>query len=222
MAIQLVLFDLDGTLVDSLEDLAGSMNAVLAARGDPIHPVEAYRRFVGDGVVNLVRRALPTGAADDQTVAQCVIEMREEYGSRLTGTTRPYQGIAEVLDELRVRRVKTAVLSNKPDPATTSLVAMLFPAHRFDAVRGARPDAPLKPDPTAALELCAELGCRPESTLYVGDTDTDMATGRAAGMVTIGVAWGFREVGELLAAGARCVLRTPLDLIRLVDAGDRS
>jgi phosphoglycolate phosphatase len=222
MTVRLVLFDLDGTLVDSLQDLADSMNAVLAARGFPVHPVEPYRRFVGDGVTNLVRRALPAGSGDEETVAACVAEMREQYGLRLIGATRPYPGIPELLAELGARRLKTAVLSNKPDRATRTLVAMLFPDYAFDAVRGALPEVPLKPDPTSAIELCAGLGVGPRETLYVGDTDTDMATGRAAGMVTVGVAWGFRDVNELRDAGAWRVVRSPLDLIELLDVGDGS
>ncbi len=219
MTIRLVLFDLDGTLVDSLRDLAESMNAVLAARGHPAHPLEPYRRFVGDGMTNLVRRALPADASDEETVAQCVIEMREEYGRRLTAETRPYPGISELLAELRDRRLMTAVLSNKPDSATRVLVDRLLPEHHFDLVRGAVAGVPLKPDPTAALALCAELGVAPGDVLYLGDTDTDMATGRAAGMVTVGVGWGFRDADELLDAGALHVITEPLDLLGLIDGG---
>ena len=219
MTTRLVLFDLDGTLVDSLQDLADSMNAVLVARGHPVHPRESYRRFVGDGVANLVRGALPADASDEETVAQCVIEMREEYGRRLTAVTRPYPGIPELLAELRDRRLMTAVLSNKPDSATRVLVDRLLPEHHFDLVRGALPGVPLKPDPSAALALCAELGVAPGDVLYLGDTDTDMATGRAAGMVTVGVGWGFRDADELLDAGALHVITEALALLGLIDGG---
>jgi phosphoglycolate phosphatase len=219
MAIRLVIFDLDGTLVDTLQDLADSMNAVLAARGHPTHGRDPYRRFVGDGVAELVRRALPPEAADEVTVAECVAEMREEYGRRLTAASRPYPGIEVLLAALRARGLKTAVLSNKPDPATRTLVAMLFPDHRFHAVRGARPGVALKPDPEAASELCAGLGVDPRRTLYVGDTDTDMATGRAAGMVTVGVAWGFRDPDELLRAGAEHLVHRPDQLLALCGEG---
>lgn len=219
MKFRLVLFDLDGTLVDTLQDLADAMNAVLAARGHPTHEREPYRRFVGDGVAQLVRRALPPEAADEATVADCVDSMREEYGRRLTDASRPYPGIEALLLELRNRGLRTAVLSNKPDLATKTLVGLLFPDHPFDAVRGARSGVPLKPDPTAALEICAALGVRPQDTLYVGDTDTDMATGRAAGMVTVGVAWGFRDPDELLRAGAEHLVHRPDELLALCGEG---
>jgi phosphoglycolate phosphatase len=223
LVVGLVVFDLDGTLVDSLGDLADSMNAVLAGRGLPVHPEESYRRFVGDGIETLVRRALPEARRDDVPVTETVAAMRAEYASRQLRRTRPYPQVPELLAELRARGLRTAVLSNKPDDATQEVVAALLD-HRFDAVRGARPGVPLKPDPTAALDLCADLGVSPSETTYLGDTDTDMATGRRAGMLTVGVAWGFRDAGELLAHGARHIIRQPLDLIALLDGatpGDR-
>jgi phosphoglycolate phosphatase len=215
---ELVIFDLDGTLVDSLDDLADSMNAVLASRNFPTHPRAPYRRFVGDGIVNLVRRALPPEAVTEELVTECVDHMRAEYDRRQRDTTEPFPGVTELLEASRKRGLKTAVLSNKPDPATRNLVAALFPHHDFEAVFGARPGVPLKPDPSAALEIAAALSILPESTVYVGDTDTDMITGRRAGMITVGVTWGFRDEHELRQSGARYIIHHPLDLLGVLSS----
>ncbi|MEE4270418.1 MAG: HAD family hydrolase [Thermoanaerobaculales bacterium] len=213
---RLVTFDLDGTLVDSLGDLADSMNAVLARLGHPSHPRAAYRRFVGDGIVMLAERALPAGARRDERIAECVTAMRAEYATRQTATTRPFQGIPEVLSELRSRKVLTAVLSNKPDGPSREIVDALLGFHPFDIVRGARPDVPLKPDPTAALEIAARLGVEAQEAVFVGDTNIDMRTGRAAGMTAVGVTWGFRDEHDLISGGAHQVIHHPAELLALV------
>jgi phosphoglycolate phosphatase len=214
---RLVIFDLDGTLVNSLGDLADAMNAVLASLGYPEHPHEPYRRFVGDGIVMLVRRALPSEAAvDDNLVETSVALMRAEYARRQTDTTRPYPGIPELLAELAKRNRLTAVLSNKPDGPTRELVTALLAPHRFDAVLGARPEAPLKPDPTTALGLADALGVEPKRTVFVGDTSIDMTTARAAGMTAVGVTWGFRDAEELRAAGSHHIIGRPADLLEVL------
>jgi phosphoglycolate phosphatase len=210
---RLVIFDLDGTLVNSLGDLAASMNAVLASLGFPQHPVAPYRRFVGDGIGMLVRRALPPDRVDDDLVDRCVGLMRAEYARRQTDSTLPYPGIPELLVGLAGQGRLSAVLSNKPDGPTRQLVGALLAPHRFDAVRGARPDTPLKPDPTAALEIAAELEVEPRRTAFVGDTNIDMTTARNAGMTAVGVTWGFRDADELRAAGAHHIIDRPADLL---------
>jgi phosphoglycolate phosphatase len=216
---RLVIFDLDGTLVDSLGDLADSMNAVLAARGLPVHAESAYRVFVGDGIEALARRALPSAPPSRLPVAEVVEEMRAEYARRRLDRTVPFPGMPELLRRLRQLGTRTAVLSNKPDDATRELVTALFAEHGFDAVRGARPGSALKPDPAVAVDLCASIGVHPADTAFVGDTDTDMLTGRRAGMLTIGVGWGFRDPGELVAAGAHHIVHRPSELHDLLDAG---
>lgn len=217
---QAVIFDLDGTLLDSLEDLADSMNHVLAAAGLPTHAVAAYRFFVGDGVEMLVRRAAPEERADTATLARLAIAMREEYDRRATSKTRPYPGIPELLDELSARGLPVAILSNKPHDATRHVVARLLPRWRFAAVQGVLPEIPRKPDPAGALALAARLHLAPGEVLYVGDTDTDMRTARAAGMRAVGVLWGFRPGAELTAAGAQFLVATPADILPLL--GPRS
>jgi phosphoglycolate phosphatase len=214
-----VLFDLDGTLLDSLEDLAQSMNAVLLRLGFPAHPVAAYRRFVGDGMEVLVRRTLPEACRDETTLARALKEMRSEYGRRQEERTRPYPGIPELLNELARRRVPMAILSNKPEDATRRLAGTLLGEWAFESVLGAKQGRPKKPDPAGALEVAGELGVPAGEWLYVGDTDTDMLTAQAAGMHGLGVLWGFRDAAELRAAGAKGLLAEPLELLTLLDPG---
>ncbi len=211
-----IVFDLDGTLLDSLEDLAESMNAVLYKMGFPTHDIEKYKYFVGDGMDNLVMRALPQQHIEDSIVAKSIVLMKEEYGNRFTNKTRPYDGIQELLDELAHRGIKTAVLSNKPDDMVKSIVKRLLPGRQFAAVMGQRDGIPKKPDPYAALEIANYLGIKPDNFLYVGDTDTDMKTANAAGMFPVGVLWGFREEGELMQSGARAIIKEPSDILKLL------
>lgn len=216
MSYAAVIFDLDGTLIDSLGDLADSMNDVLRSLGHPTHPRASYRRFVGDGMVNLVRRSLPPAAAGDFSVEEALRQMRDAYRRRWLDTTVPYNGIPELLSELRALELRTAVLSNKPEAAACELVHRLFPEHPFDRVRGASPDIPLKPDPTAAFMILSEIDVQPRDALYLGDTNTDMQTGRRAGMFTVGVTWGFRDEGELRSSGAQSIIHHPLELLHVV------
>lgn len=211
-----VLFDLDGTLLDTIEDLADSMNAVLARRGHPGHSVDAYRYFVGAGVELLVKRALPPARRDAETIASGVAEMREEYGRRWHAKTRPYEGVPEMLVGLHDRGLPVAVLSNKPDDSTTAAVRYFFPDIPFADIRGAREGVPKKPDPAAALDLAEGLGVAAARVLYVGDTDIDMETAVAAGMEPAGALWGFRDEAELRDHGAAHLVERPLDLLAIV------
>ena len=213
-----VIFDLDGTLIDSLADLGESMNTVLSARGFPTHPLERYKRFVGDGMVNLVRRALPQIPQEARTVEACVGEMRTVYRGRWDQKTRLYPGIAELLDALVRRRLPLAVLSNKPDDSARLAVERLLAPWRFALVVGTRPGLPQKPDPAGARLIARELEIDPAHVVYLGDTDTDMRTAVAAGMYAVGAAWGFRTVEELMATGARALVKQPLELLDVVDA----
>lgn len=210
---QAVLFDLDGTLLNTLEDLANAMNRVLEKWGLPIHAVEQYRLFVGDGVENLVRRALPENMRDPAVLARGVSAMREEYSRTWAVYTKPYPGIRELLDELQARSIPMAILSNKQDDFTKKMVKSLLGSWKFYPVLGERPHIPRKPDPAGALEIASSLGVQPERFLYLGDTDTDMKTAVAAGMYPVGALWGFRTAQELLSSGARRLLERPQELL---------
>jgi phosphoglycolate phosphatase len=205
-----LIFDLDGTLLDSLADIATAMNTALAEHGLAPYPFDAYRQFVGEGVEVLIERAVLEPALRPAVLHT----YRDGYGEGLGGETRPYPGIRELLVELSALRVPMAVLSNKPDRPTQRLVASLLPGH-FVAVAGAKANVPKKPDPRVALAIAAELGVAPADCGFVGDTATDMRTATAAGMVPIGVAWGFRSREELTTHGARWLLEHPAQLLPL-------
>ena len=216
MTFRAVLFDLDGTLLDTIEDLANCMNSVLGRQGFPGHDTESYKRFVGDGVEILAQRALPQGRRDAATVVVSVAALRDEYAKRWSERTRPYEGIPELLDGLVARGIRMAVLSNKPDDFTIMMVSELLPRWQFEAVLGARAGAAKKPDPAGALEIASLLGMPPREFLYLGDTNTDMRTATAAGMYPVGALWGFRSAEELHGSGARVLIEKPMDLLGLL------
>ena len=203
-----VFFDLDGTLIDSLEDLAGSCNSVLEANGFAPHPVDAYRFFVGDGVENLVRRAAAREISES-TLTRLLAGMRKEYTARWARVTKPYSGIVHMLTRLEKARIPLAVLSNKPHDMTVLTVRHFFPDTPFAAIQGSPKGGKAKPDPSLALALAAQLNLAPERILFLGDTRTDMMTGTAAGMCPVGVLWGFRPKEELLEHGAEILLESP-------------
>jgi phosphoglycolate phosphatase len=209
-----VIFDLDGTLADSLADIGGAMNETLAAHGHPVHPITAYRDFVGEGVETLARRALPQPPPQDVTAF--LADYRARYRQRMAQETRPYPGVPEALDALTARGLKLAVLSNKRDDFTVELVKVLFAKWRFLEVRGERQGVPRKPNPQAALEIAARLETPPARCAFVGDTAIDMKTARSAGMHAVGVTWGFRPATELTAAGAQVVISRPAELVDVI------
>lgn len=212
-----VIFDLDGTLLDTLADLAESVNFVLARRNWETHPVDAYRGFVGDGVDMLVQRALPENQRRGSIIMDCVREVRSEYDKRWARKTRPYPEVDQLLSRLNALGIPLAVLSNKPDDATQAMVGHYFPASPFQVVAGARPDIPKKPDPAMAVEIAKMMKILPEAMLFLGDSNTDMQTAMAAGMLAVGAAWGFRGPDELIASGADHVLKTPLELLQFLE-----
>jgi len=214
-----VIFDLDGTLLDTLEDLADSGNDALASCGLPTHDVNAYRYFVGDGVGKLVERMLPEDRRDEQTVAQVTEAYRDEYSRRWNAKTWPYPGIADLLNALTDREVRMAVFSNKPDAMTQKCVTELLSPWRFDPCVGQRNDYPRKPDPAGAITIAARWNLPLSSIVYVGDTATDMETAVAAGMVAVGVLWGFRDERELRESGAAVVIKHPMELLSLLEDG---
>jgi phosphoglycolate phosphatase len=213
---QAVIFDLDGTLLDTIEDIAGATNRVLEARGLVPFSVEETKLLVGDGIEEMVRRTFALrgiGTLSDAEVAGVVTDYRREYQSCWRSHSRPYPGVPELLAELARRHVKTAVLSNKSHTFTTLMTAELLADSRFDSVRGAIPGVPLKPDPASALSIAAALAVLPEACLFLGDTSVDMKTATAAGMFPVGALWGFRTADELRKSGAAALVSFPSDLL---------
>jgi phosphoglycolate phosphatase len=212
--IRAVLFDLDGTLANTLADLANATNWALAQLGCPTHPVESYRYKVGDGARELCARAL---TANRQNLVDEVLPlMRQHYNQHSFDLTTLYDGIPELIAALAKRRYQLAVLSNKPDDFTKRMIAHYFKPSPFAVVRGQLPNVPLKPDPTAALRIAQELGVPPAHWLYLGDTNTDMRTARAAGMYPVGVLWGFRDRDELIESGAKHIIAKPEEVLKLL------
>jgi phosphoglycolate phosphatase len=213
-----VLFDLDGTLLDTIEDLTDSMNAALERLGFPGHSSEACKQLVGEGVEHFAAGALPSEVRRDASiVSRCVGLMREEYRKRWSVKTRPYSGISELLDALAERGLRLAVLSNKADDFTRMMVSHYLAGWRFETVAGARPSVPRKPDPAPAIRVAEELGLDPAEIVFLGDSKTDMETALAAGMFPVGALWGFRSAEELSASGAKRLIRRPDELLGLID-----
>ncbi|MGE5343126.1 MAG: HAD family hydrolase [Candidatus Omnitrophota bacterium] len=222
MRFKAVIFDLDGTLLDSLPDIAETMNAVLEKLSFPPLPTTLYKQYVGEGLRELVKKALPPEVlpADptkrDESLDRFVTLYREIYDRQWQVHTRPYDGISEMLDALAAREVKLGILSNKLDAFTRRMVETLLPDWRFDVVFGSRSGVPLKPDPFAPLEMAGMMSTRPEEIVFMGDSGIDMQTGVNAGMFPVGVLWGLREIDELRACGARQLIAHPADLLPIV------
>lgn len=211
-----VVFDFDGTLMDTLQDLADSVNSVLGQSGFQQHTLEEYRHFVGEGIEELARRVLPEGHRDQDTVTRTLAAVRKEYRRRWPDHTRPYPDIPGLLDALTARGMKMAIVTNKPDDSTRNMAASLLPAWKFDVIMGATEDLPRKPDPQGAIEAARLMGLPPGAILYVGDSDIDMKTANAAGMYAVGALWGFRTADELLRNGAKALIGNPLELLELL------
>jgi phosphoglycolate phosphatase len=211
-----VIFDLDGTLVDSLEDLADSMNTVLQNFSFPTHPLEAYKHFIGNGIRNLVYKTLPEANRDEGTIDTCFNLMIEVYRGNCLNKTKPYDGIPGLLDALVSRNIKLAVFSNKADEFTRKMVQTLLPGWKFEAVVGFSAEAYKKPNPFVALQISEKFGIGPGEIIYVGDSGTDMLTANNAGMYATGALWGFRSREELLSNGAKLVINKPLDLLAVL------
>lgn len=216
MNCELVVFDLDGTLLDTIGDLAVACNAVLAVRGLPQHSYEEYCHFVGNGIMRLVERALPEPLRTPENVASVRADFVKYYTEHIDTYTKPYDGIPELLRELVARGVQVAVASNKFQAGTEKLVRLFFPEIPFAGVLGQREGVPLKPDPAVVDEILSRTGAAKENVLYVGDSGVDMQTAAAAGVRSVGVTWGFRSREELAASGAGHIVDRPEEILNLL------
>lgn len=206
------IFDLDGTLLNTLDDLAAACNAALESQGFPAHPVDAYRMFVGNGVPKLMERILPEPLRADRELLR---RMREQFDRHYEihgqDMTRPYDGIPEMLETMLKRGMKLAVLSNKPHAFTKTLASRYF-GGRFAVVYGQRAGYPVKPDGSLVKEVLVELGAGAEETVYLGDSGVDMETAKNGGVFGVGVLWGFRGADELQKNGARALIAHPMEI----------
>ncbi len=212
MTFEAVIFDLDGTLLNSLEGIADAMNVLLERLGYSTHPLETYKYFVGDGIAEMVQRALPEVSREKSDINKLVTDYRDIYHTTWPKKSPPYEGIPELLDALSQKNIKLAVLSNKSDDFTNRMVSELLPDWKFEVVMGAQPGIPEKPDPYAALKIAEIIGIAPTNIIFMGDSGVDMKTAARANMYPVGVLWGFREAEELLANGAKKLIKHPMEL----------
>lgn len=214
---KLVIFDLDGTLLNTIDDLAQSVNFVLKKYNYPIHGVEQYKHFVGNGITKLIERAIPENQRTTEFISKLQADFVEYYALHGKDYTKPYDGIVELLDNLKGRGITLSVASNKHHQATMELIEHYFGCDRFSLVYGKREGIRPKPDPTIVFDIVRECGASIAEVIYVGDSDTDMQTAQNASVLSVGVAWGFRTQQELMEHGAKYIITSPKELLGLID-----
>lgn len=210
-----VIFDLDGTLLDSIGDLVDAANFVLEKHGYPVHSIEVFKEMVGDGIQMLVERMLPEEHRNPSKISKIVIEMGKLYEKISRNKTVPFEGIPEVLDALKARNIPIAILSNKPQIFMTEMVNELLPSWHFEPIWGVEEGRPKKPDPTAALAIAEKWGKLPSDCVFVGDSEPDIRTAKNAGMVSVAVTWGFRSSERLLKESPDHLIHKPMELLDL-------
>lgn len=213
--LQAFIFDLDGTLIDSLADIAESINRMLDARGYPRCEQGVFKQMVGDGMEKLVERALPEAVRSEALIKVCTEEYRAQYDLLWHEQTRPYEGIVEMLAEMKLRGMKLGVISNKSHRFTVPMTEHFFGTQVFDHILGQRAEVPRKPDPAGAHEMAAFLGLQTNEMAYVGDSGIDMQFARSSGMRAVGVRWGFRSEAELRECGAEVLISRAAELFDL-------
>ncbi len=216
MKYKAVIFDLDGTLVDSLKDIANAMNKTLKQNSYPTHNLDKYNYLVGKGLRNLTINALPEEARSEENIEKCYNSMFADYSENCTVETSAYPGIEDLLDELTKLELKLGVLSNKAEVLTKKVVATKFPSIDFKEVRGLTTEELKKPNPQVVTEMCENFGVSITETLFVGDTNVDMQTAVNANITPVGVLWGFRTMEELEGAGAKFIVEKPMELVDIV------
>lgn len=214
---KLVIFDLDGTLLNTIADLGHAANYALEQCGYPTHPISSYPKFVGSGITRLLERVLPESARNSERVGVLRNYFTEYYDKHMTDDTAPYQGIPELLEALTAKGIKVAVASNKYHSAVKLLIKHYFPNIPFSAVEGQKEGVPVKPDPSIVFEILGKVPTPKAEVLYVGDSGIDMETARRACVESAGVTWGFRPVAELRQAYADHIVETPSTLLRLAE-----
>ena len=210
-----IIFDLDGTLLNTIEDLANACNYALTSLGFKTHKVEDYKSFVGNGRYKLIERMLPKDKITDENINKALNLFDDYYEKHMVDMTKPYEGIIQMLDKLSNNGIKLGVVSNKPHEFTIEVVKNYF-ENRFESVFGHRAHMKAKPDPSTVLEVIKEFKINNEECLYVGDSEVDINTAKNAGVKSIGVEWGFRGRGELESAGADYIINIPDDIFEIL------
>ena len=214
---KLVLFDLDGTLVNTLFDLADSCNYTLEHYGFPTHDIQKYKYFIGDGMPKLVENILPKDKYTDEIHKECLAFFKKRYSEHYLDKTCVYDGVKELVTALKSKGYKIGVLSNKAHEMTTIIIEELFGKNFFDVVYGKLEDYPAKPDPTLGLKVIADLGFTPDDTVFVGDSGNDAKVSVNLGCTGIGVLWGFRDEAELLDGGAKYIVNKPMEILNILE-----
>ena len=217
MNCQAVIFDLDGTLLDTLTDIADAANRALIRSGFPPHDRQAYRWFIGDGSAVLMTRALPETQRSAETVQSCLTSFIDDYNRNWHQATQPYAGMHDLLEKLHNRDIHFAVVTNKPHRFAVSMMAHYFGHSPFDPILGQQEGIPRKPDPAQALAAAEKMGVQPAACIFLGDSAVDMKTARNAGMQPVGAGWGFRPDDELWNSGAMAVVHHPAELLDFID-----
>ncbi len=214
--IKAVLFDLDGTLVNSLDDLATSANSALETKGYPTHETEKYKYFVGHGMKNLMERVLPENHRSEAEILELLGIFLAHYSEHFADKTRPYDGIIPLLGALRQKNIKLGVVTNKADHMAQIIIKSLLGGY-FDYILGKRDEFPAKPDPAATLYAMKQLDVLPNECIFIGDSGMDAKNGVNCGAVPVGALWGFREKAELLENGAQYTVNAPLELLDIIE-----
>lgn len=214
---ELVIFDLDGTLINSIKDLGAATNFALQKNGYPVHPLEAYPMYVGNGVNKLIERALPEAARNQENIELLKKDFKEYYDNHNTDFTTTYEGMPELLKELQEKGIKIAVASNKYQEATTKLVRHYYPGINFIDICGQKEGIKVKPDPSIVFGILADAGVRKQNVLYIGDSGVDMETARRACVESVGVTWGFRTAKELREFNAGTIVDSPAEILNLIN-----
>lgn len=214
--IEAIIFDLDGTLLNTIEDIMDSVNFALESLGYPPHLLNEYRYFIGDGIEELVKRALPEEKKNEEIFKKCLSLVKDEYKKRWHDKTKPYEGVKEMLFDLNKIPIKKAIFSNKPNDFTEMAVKRYFPEINFDFVLGAKEGNPKKPDPWGAKFIAKNIGVSQKRTIYLGDTKIDVITAKKANMISIGAEWGFRGRKELEESKADYIAHSPYHFFQLI------
>ena len=218
MKYKAAIFDMDGTLIDSLADLTDSVNETMTHYNFPTHTLEEYRYFVGNGARKLIERSVPQNKSKDADFVNEVLEYYNGcYERHLTNKTKPYDGIVDLLDKLKAQNIYLGVCTNKQQFAADKIVTKLFKPNTFDAVIGDKHGMPRKPDPTKVLKIASDFKVDPQFVAYFGDTSVDMETAHNAGFLSVGVTWGFRPVSELKESGAQIIINQPNEIWQYIE-----